>query len=223
VTELEQNRPKPVDRERARAAIAEFLRALGVDPNADPELAATPARVADAWADDLVNGYLVDVRALLRAESSPIVGHGAQLVLLREVSISTVCPHHLLPARGTADIAYLPGRLAAGLGTIVRLVDAYAHRLTLQETIGENVSRALVDHLGARGAACRLRLQHGCLASRGERHPEAVVETIALAGTFVDQGADRDLLFAALAGRASPQAGSAPVPPAPEPSVEARP
>jgi GTP cyclohydrolase I len=69
-----------------------------------------------------------------------------------------------------------------GIGTIVKLVDAFAHRLTLQETIGDEVTRALVEHLGAVWAGCRIELAHACIVARGERRHGARVETVALAG-----------------------------------------
>jgi GTP cyclohydrolase I len=189
-----------VDKREAKNAITAFLRALGRDPERDPELAGTPERVVEAWANDLVEGYDVDVPALLLGESSAAPAEPVGMVSLRGLSVSTMCPHHLLPARGTATVMYLPGARLTGLGTLSRLVDAYAHRLTFQETVTASVARALVQHLGARGAACRLLLVHGCLASRGERQDQAVVETIAFAGSFEVPGPDREMALAALSG-----------------------
>ena len=189
-----------VDKPEAKKAIAAFLRALGRDSDRDPELAGTPDRVVEAWANELVEGYDVDVAALLLTESSVAPAEPLGLVSLRGLAVSTMCPHHLLPARGTATVLYLPGARLAGLGALSRLVDAYAHRLSFQETITASVAGALVRHLGARGAACRLSLVHGCLASRGERQDQAVVETIAFAGSFEMPGRDRELALAALSG-----------------------
>jgi GTP cyclohydrolase IA len=186
-----------VDRTKAEKAVFEFLRAMGRDPEKDPELAGTPARVVEAWATDLIDGYDVDVPRLLAAESAPAGGKEG-LVSVRGLAVSTMCPHHLLPARGTATVLYWPAARIAGIGTLARLVDAYAHRLTLQETIGERVASALVLHLGARGGACRIALSHSCLASRGERQHAATVETIAMAGSFDRAGPDRDVVLAAL-------------------------
>jgi GTP cyclohydrolase I len=188
----------PVDRAKAEQAIDAFLRALGLNPEADPDLAGTPTRVAAAWATDLVDGYEIDVAALLQSESSPAPAGASGIIAVRGLAVSTMCPHHLLPARGTATVLYQPLTRITGIGTVARLVDAYAHRLALQEAIGANVAKALVEYLGARGAACRLALQHSCLASRGERQHEATVETIAFAGSFEPAGGDRDLAVAAL-------------------------
>jgi GTP cyclohydrolase IA len=191
-----------VDKTEAAKAVHAFLRALGRDPDGDPELRDTPLRVAEAWAKDLVDGYDVDVAALLASESSP-APPSPGLVAVRDLSVSTICPHHLLPGLGTGAIFYLPGARITGLGTLARLLDAFAHRLSLQETIASSVAGALVQHLGARGAACKLSLSHRCLTSRGERQEHAVVDTIAFAGSFERPGPDRDLAVAALSQGAS--------------------
>ena len=182
----------------AAKAVHAFLRALGRDPDRDPELRDTPARVALAWAEELLDGYDVDIAGLLSSESARAPSGSPALIVVRGLSVATMCPHHLLPARGTAAVLYLPGALITGLGTLARLVDAFAHRLTLQETITSDVAGALVEHLGARGAACKLSLSHSCLASRGPRQDAAWVETIAFAGSFDRPGPDKDLALASL-------------------------
>jgi GTP cyclohydrolase IA len=188
-----------VDRKAAARAIEDFLRALGHEPVG--ELAGTGELVADAWADDLLEGEAIDAAALLREGSLAIDAADAGLVVLRDLAVTTMCPHHLLPAHGTALVAYLPGRRIAGIGTIAHIVDVLSRRLALQEQIGADVAALLVHELGALGALCRLSLTHSCLIARGERKHGAVVETIALAGTFTQKSLDRDLAFVALGGR----------------------
>lgn len=185
-----------VDRRAAARAIEDFLRALGHEPEGDLE--GTGERVADAWADDLLEGESIDAAAVLR-EGSIDVGAGASgIVVVRDIAVTTMCPHHLLPAHGTGLVAYLPSRRVAGIGTVAHVVDALSRRLTLQERIGAGVVELLVGELGARGALCRLALTHACLVARGERKAGAVVETLAVAGSFAEATADRDLVFAAL-------------------------
>jgi GTP cyclohydrolase IA len=188
-----------VDREAAARAIEDFLRALGKEP--EGELDGTGQRVADAWIDDLLEGEAIDAGALLRDGSFEWEGGPAGLVVLRELAVTTMCPHHLLPAHGKGIVAYLPGRRVAGIGTIAHVLDTLSHRLTLQERIGSDVAELLVSELGARGALCRLVLTHTCLIARGERKHGSEVDTIAVAGSFSEPGHDRDLAFAALGGR----------------------
>jgi GTP cyclohydrolase I len=132
----------------------------------------------------------VDVAGLLAAESAPLAAGGPHgLVSLQAIHVTTVCPHHLLPAMGHATLAYLPGDRLVGIGTLARVVDAFARRLTLQEAIGEAVVRALVEQAGARGAYVRLELRHACLAARGARQTAATVVTVARAGVDIPDAA----------------------------------
>jgi GTP cyclohydrolase IA len=167
------------DRRAAAEAIDAFLRAIGRDPSSEPALIGTGKRVADAYLDELCDGYGVDVEALLRAES---MAGTTERVVLHDIAVSTICPHHLLPSTGKASVAFGPGSLLVGLGTIVKVVDAYAHRLALQEDIGEKVALALSTHLSARWAACRIVLEHACVSARGVRRHGAEAETVAFAG-----------------------------------------
>lgn len=174
-----------IDRAAAARAIGDFLNALGFDSNRYPDLVGTPERVTEAFHEDLLRGHSVDVRELIRngsCDAPPAAKSGP--VAITSIAVATVCPHHLLPALGVANVVYLPGAALLGIGTITALVDAFARRLTLQEAIGQNVVEALVEHAGARGAYCELALEHGCLRARGERQASALVRSSARAGEY---------------------------------------
>lgn len=184
-----------MDKSAAARAIADFLRALGHDPASDPELAETPQRVAEAFADELLSGYGTDIANLLSDGSASHKDHPG-IVVVSNIAVATVCPHHLLTSLGHATVAYRPGARVLGLGTIARLVDAFARRLALQEQIGENVVEALVNFGGARGAFCQLTLRHGCLSARGSHKSDAMVHTQASAGDLADAAHARELAMA---------------------------
>jgi GTP cyclohydrolase I len=185
-----------VDRDAAARAIAAFLEALGHSPARSPELAGTPARVAEAFADDLLSGYGIDVRELLQTALCPVDGEVGP-VAVRGIRVTAVCPHHLLPALGVAAVAYQPGGQVVGIGALSRMVDALSRRLVLQESIGQEVVQTLCNVAGARAALCRLELSHTCLAARGARQVDATVVTVARAGEGTE------LLDALLLGQAS--------------------
>jgi GTP cyclohydrolase I len=173
-----------MDREAAARAIEAFLRALGRDPEREPELAGTAERVALAWADELLEGYGTDVDALL---SQNVFAGTSELVVVRDIPVATTCPHHLMPSAGLATVAFAPEEHLVGVGTVARVVDAFARRLAMQEQIGERVVAALQKHLAPRWAACRIVLAHACMTARGERAHGSRVETLALAGGEVDE------------------------------------
>jgi GTP cyclohydrolase IA len=185
-----------VDRRKAAQAIEEFLRALGHE--IEGNLEGTGERVTDAWADDLLQGEAVDAAALLRAGVIEASRYERGLVVVRDLAVTTMCPHHLLPGFGSGLVAYLPGTRIAGIGTLGHVLDALSRRLTLQERIGGQLVELLVSELGARGALCKLSLTHTCFVARGERKVGSVVETLAVAGTFAEASPERDLTLAAL-------------------------
>ena len=166
------------DRHAAAQAIDTFLRAIGRDPAAEPDLQGTGARVADAFVDELCAGYAIDTRALLAAHTLDVTA--PSLVILRDIPVVTTCPHHLMPAVGTADVAIQATARILGIGAIGELVDAHARRLTLQEHTGERVVADLEAALAPAWVACRILLSHGCMIARGSRPIGTKVETLAL-------------------------------------------
>jgi GTP cyclohydrolase IA len=179
----------PIDRVRAAAAIEDFLRALGRSPECEPELSNTPRLVASAWADELLIGYQMDPAAIL---SETLATADAELVGLRDVATTVLCPHHLMPASGVVHLVYAPAGRVVGLGALARLVTCYARRLILQETLVQAVADALVEHLGARGAGCVANLAPACLTARGERCHAASAMSFASAGEMRQGGPLRE-------------------------------
>ncbi len=173
-----------VDRARAEQAIEAFLYAIGRDPSSETELQGTAARVTAAFVDELCDGYTKDPRALIRDN---VVTGTTAVVALRDVPVATTCPHHLMVATGVGTIAYAPREKLVGLGVLAQLLDTFAHRLTLQEEIGEQVALTLSRELDAHWVACRLLLRHGCVTARGERKHGTTAESVAFAGREQDR------------------------------------
>lgn len=168
------------DLDRAARAIEEFLAALGHDAESDPELAGTGARVAEAFAEDILDGYAMDPATILE-ETCASTGR-TELVVVRGIAITVTCPHHLLPSTGVATVAYRPKDKLAGLGALGRLVQCRGRRLALQETVAQQVADDLVEHLGAASAGCALDLSPACMIARGGRQVGARALSVAVAG-----------------------------------------
>lgn len=192
-----------MDLERAARAVGELLRALGHAPEERADLADTPQRVAEAWAADLLDGTTMDPGTILE----PISADTRELVIVTGLPLAGMCAHHLLPFHGVAHVGYRPTGRVTGLSCLGRLVDCFAHRLTIQEQVGREVTDALIRELGAAGAACVLEAQHTCMIARGTRQSGARVTTVSLAGTMQESGSDHALLWAALQIQGAPRVG----------------
>ena len=181
--------------DEAAEALRAFLRALGLPVDTDPELCGTPERASRAWREELLDGYQRTAAEVL-AEALP--SSERSMVVLAHVTFASMCPHHLLPSAGRATLGYLPGGRIVGLGALVQLIECFAPRRVLQETLGRQVAEALVEHLGARAAGVVLEGRHACLSLRGERQSEGVVVTQSFAGLWADDmTARREFLDAA--------------------------
>lgn len=192
------------DVERMERAIRDFLSAAGLDLD-DPALLETPARVAETFRDAFLDGYEADPKRIL-AEAYPIAARqeGAaaseSIVVLRDVAFHGLCPHHLLPFHGRAHVAYLPGERLASLGSLARLVDCFAHRLEIQETVTRQIAEALFEELGAKGSAVALETDQSCLTMRGVERKGARTLTQHFTGAFAERS-DLRLQFLRSDGR----------------------
>ena len=170
-----------LDRPRAEAAIRELLIALGEDPDREG-LRDTPARVARAYSE-IFAGLYADPDAVL---DKTFDEDHRELVLVRDIPVSSFCEHHLLPFSGVAHVGYIPscsGRVT-GLSKIARLVDLYARRPQVQERLTGQVADALVRKLDPQGVIVVIDAEHLCMAMRGIRKPGARTTTSAVRGAF---------------------------------------
>jgi GTP cyclohydrolase IA len=183
-----------VDLDAAAVAIEAFLRALGHPPDSDRQLRDTGRLVAQAFHGELLAGYRMDPAEILRES---VAASGGDMVVVRSLDVSCICPHHLLPASGVVHVGYVPSNRVVGFGAIARLVECFSRRLILQETLCEQVAEALQTQLAARGAACIAELAPACLTARGERPAHARVVTSATTGSLQSDAQLRREFFAA--------------------------
>lgn len=173
-------RQRAFDAPAFERAIGELLRAAGIAAD-NSHTARTATRVRELWQQRLLGGYELD--------PAQVLGEGFEdarrdLVIVRGIAVHGVCPHHLVPFRGLAHVAYLPGGRLHGFGRIARLVDAIGHRFTYQEWMTRDIVDALMRHGHAAGAACVIEAEQLCLLLGEDRRGDERVVTQAFAGSF---------------------------------------
>jgi len=174
---------RPADLARLAAAARVILEELGEDP-AREGIAKTPMRMAKALVA-LTRGYDEVPRALVADALFEVeAGASEAMVVVRDISVHSMCEHHMLPFYGTAAVAYLPRGRVVGLSKLARLVDCFARRLQVQERLTSQVAAAVEECVAARGVAVSLSCCHMCMAMRGVGKPGAVTTTFAYTGAF---------------------------------------
>src|SRR6478609_5106029 len=186
-----------VDRDRVAALVRELLEAVGEDPDR-PGLRLTPGRVADTYAEFFAGvgedaaAPLAHTISVSRGPAPETLPSGA--VMLRDIRFRSVCEHHLLPFRGHAHIAYLPGEKVVGLGALPRLVDILASRPQVQERLGEQIADVIASSLDTRGVLVVLDAAHECVTMRSGQQADASTVTIAARGALVEPSARAELI-----------------------------
>jgi GTP cyclohydrolase I len=186
-----------VDRERVAALVRELLEAIGEDPDR-PGLRLTPTRVADAYAEFFAGvgedaaAPLAHTISVTRGPAPDTLPSGA--VMLRDIRFRSVCEHHLLPFRGRAHIAYLPGEQVVGLGALPKVVEILSSRPQVQERLGEQIADAIAASLDARGVLVVLDATHECVTMRGGRQSDSSTVTIAARGELAQPAARAELI-----------------------------
>lgn len=171
---------RPLDRAASEAAVRALLQSFGQNPDA-PELKDTPSRVAEFWSERLA-GYGMD----LAAELMPLPGDLAPVpIILERIPFVSTCEHHLAPFEGHATLGYLPGEGGTvGLSRLVRVVQAFAWRLQVQERMASQIADALQTHLRPAAWGVQLVAVHTCMGHRGVKTPGVPVRTTLLGGAW---------------------------------------
>jgi GTP cyclohydrolase IA len=168
-----------MDEARLANAVREILLAIGEDPDR-AELRETPTRAAGMYAE-LFGGGNVDPRQFL---ADPLPYDHRELIALRDISVRSMCEHHLVPMVGVAHIAYIPNGRIVGLSKLPRLVEVFARRLQVQERLTEQIASALMRVLEPQGVAVVVEAAHLCMMMRGVEKQNSKTITSAVKGVF---------------------------------------
>jgi len=180
--------PGAIDLPRIEAAVREILLAIGEDVERDG-LRDTPARVSRMYSE-VFAGLHEDPSSHL------VVSFEAQhdeMVMVRDVSFTSLCEHHLVPFYGRAHVAYIPnedGRIT-GLSKLARVIVGFGRRPQVQERLTTQVADAVERALQPRGVLVVVEAEHLCMSMRGVRKPGATTVTSAVRGLFRSSPATR--------------------------------
>ncbi len=158
----------------------------------------TPERVSRMFVEELCSGYEVDVEALLR--TFPNDGYEG-MVIVKDLPVTSLCEHHLVPFVGYAHIGYFPNGRVVGLSKIARVVNAYSRRLQIQERLTKQICDALEEHLNPRGVMVVVSAEHLCMTIRGVQAPGTKTITSAVTGLFNENQEGEKEEFLRLVGK----------------------
>ncbi len=168
--------------------IREALKVLGYDVESS-HMVDTPRRVAEVWLQFAPHPEATFDFTTFDDKSVN------QIVLAKNIQVAGLCPHHLLPWRGTAHVAYLPFKKIAGISKLVRTAQWAARRAEVQEAVGNIIADHLEEQLEPMGIGVVIEALHDCVACRGAQDAGITFITSVMRGIFFNNPVTRGELL----------------------------
>ncbi len=169
------------DEDKIAKGVKLILEGIGEDPDRGG-LKETPHRVARMYRE-ICAGVGEDPTSLVT------VVEGAdfdEMIMVRDIPLSSLCEHHLIPFNGRAHVAYVPNKTGqiTGLSKIARVVDVLAKKPQVQERLTTEIVDTIERALEPRGVFVVIEAEHLCMTMRGIKKPGSVTVTSAVRGLF---------------------------------------
>ena len=172
---------KKVSDKEAEEAFRTILSWMGENP-AREGLIETPKRVVKAF-KEYISGYSQDANKILDITFGDVKGYD-DMVIEKNISVTSHCEHHMAPIVGVAHVAYIPNNKVVGLSKLARVVEVFSKRLQTQERLTMQIAHTLMSSLDAKGVAVTIDAAHQCMTMRGVKKESATTVTNYFTGQF---------------------------------------
>ncbi|MGP1944803.1 MAG: GTP cyclohydrolase I FolE [Arsenophonus sp. ET-LJ4-MAG3] len=148
----------------------------------DDSLAKTPNRIAKMYVDEIFSG--LDYNNFPKITFIENKMGFDEMVMINDITLTSVCEHHFITIDGKATIAYIPKDKLIGLSKINRIVHFFSQRPQVQERLTQQILIALQNLLSTNNVAVSVDAVHFCVKARGIRDIRSSTMTTSLGGLF---------------------------------------
>jgi len=160
-----------MDKERIAKAVRTIMEEAGIDLT-DDDVRETPERVARFW-EEFIEYDPGNTDTMFDGQFA--VG---DIVALKDVTVWSLCAHHLLPFKARVSIAYRITGNMIGLSKLARIAWKHARKLQTQERMARGIMNEVRDITGAEEVIVIIDGWHTCMQMRGIRS-DGTMRTIA--------------------------------------------
>ena len=167
-----------MDLKKIKQGVSLILEGIGEDPYREG-LRDTPERVATFYSE-FFSGINKDPSEEIRVFTTE---NHDEMIILRNISFTSMCEHHLLPFYGHVHIVYVPDSdKIAGFSSLAKIVDTLSKRLQLQERMTTEIADYIIEAIKPKGVMVVMEAEHMCMTIRGVKKPGSKVLTSAIRG-----------------------------------------
>lgn len=169
-----------MDKKRIEDAVRNIIEAIGEDSMRDG-LVDTPKRIANMLSE-LFSGLEENPNEHVKAVFD---SKYENVILLKDIDFVSCCEHHFLPFYGKIHVAYIPknGKVI-GLSKIVRIINCFAKKPQIQESLTNQIAEFLYEKLNAEGVLIVIEAEHMCMKIRGVKNNTAKTITECSLGLY---------------------------------------
>lgn len=160
---------------------AKIMHTLGLDLE-DESLSGTPERVAKMYVKEIFQGLNPDNKPVAKKFGNKY--NYKDMVVEKNINVTSFCEHHFLPFLGKAHVAYISSGKVIGLSKINRIVDHFSRRPQVQERLTLQIADELQHALESEDVAVFIDSKHLCVSTRGIQDRESSTVTAEYRGAF---------------------------------------
>lgn len=170
--------------EKIEEHFGKIMQTLGLDLS-DESLSGTPYRVAKMYVKEIFQGLNPKNRPDAKKFDNKY--EYGDLVVVKNINVTSFCEHHFLPFLGKAHVAYKSSGRVIGLSKINRMVDYYSRRPQVQERLTLQIADELQGALETEDVAVFIESKHLCVSTRGIKDRESSTVTTEYRGDFKEE------------------------------------
>ncbi len=174
----------------------EIMRIMGLNLS-DDSLMDTPKRLAKMYVNELFWG--LNPENFPKCTTVKNKMSYDEMVLVKDINVSSYCEHHFQSISGHATIAYVPEKSILGLSKFNRVVEYFSRRPQVQERLTCQIFHSLSLILDTSDVAVLIDAEHGCVRCRGIEDLNSSTITNKIGGVFKKKSTRAE--FMSLAGK----------------------
>ncbi len=167
-------------------SFSDFLKNRGYDVENDENYIDTPKRVYSVFTElaHPKNEIIENARKILNKVLFPCAMNSGDpkeapgMLLVKDVEVVTLCPHHLVPVLMRVGFGYIPGKKVVGLSKIPRYLKELGKALWLQEEYTQAAADLFVEEVECAGCMVIARGIHGCMRYRGIKEEDQITTSV---------------------------------------------